>query len=97
MAIATLILGIASFAAAFWRYVLLVRSIWRLVSEARQLCPDRTFSRFFWTGAWKPHRAATPESPLRRQIAMGFVQVWLFMLLGLGCVAFSMYHGLVIP
>ena len=97
MQIASFVFGIAFFVAAFWIYVRVILSTRKLVEEAGQLYPHRTFSCWFWIYAWKPHSAAAPESPVRREIVRGFLMCWLFMILGLACVVFSMQHGLALP
>ena len=51
------IAGFILFALALTLYVWTVRAIWQLVSETNNLGTGVRFSRWWWTPAWKVHRA----------------------------------------
>jgi hypothetical protein len=64
-------------------YLHLVKEIWRLVAESKQLGSATRFNRFWWTPAWRLHRAAFPSSELRRGIVHRFIAIT-----GLGIICF---------
>ena len=66
------IAGYVLFVIALFFYVMIVRSIGRLVTEVSQLNPGVRINRFWWPLALKPHRSAYPASNVRKRIILGF-------------------------
>lgn len=83
------IAGFILFALTLALYVWTVRAIWQLVSETNNLGTGVRFSRWWWTGAWKVHRAANPSSPLRRRIVTRFLLTWVMGILAMLCIAYA--------
>jgi hypothetical protein len=83
------------FAITAFFYVRTLRAIWRLVAESRLLESGVHFNRFNWTPALKVHRIGYPESHLRRQIVIGFLFTWAFMMVALVFLVHSQTHVLV--
>ena len=77
---------------AFGSYARLILTIRRLVAESRQMESDTRFNWFWWTPAWKVHRAAYPTSSVRRQIVTGFLLTFALMAAGMTCVAVGSIH-----
>jgi len=84
------ILGYILFALAFFSYGATISSIWRLVAESRSTKTSVNFNRFWWTPAWKVHRTAYPESPLRKQIVVRFITTFTLMMAAMACIAVAM-------
>jgi hypothetical protein len=81
------------FAISAFFFVRTVRTIWRLVAESRLLESEVRFNRFNWTPALKVHRIGYLESPVRRQIVIGFLLSWTFMIVAVLCLAYSVIHS----
>ena len=86
--------GIAVFVVAAVIYVQAVRSIWRMVAEARQIESGIRFNRFWWTPAWRLHSIAFPSSPLRRQIVSQCVTIGILAAVCLFLIAWADMHSL---
>jgi hypothetical protein len=83
------VVGLLFFFLAFVSYAGLVRTILRLVKESRGLNTSARFNCFWWTPAWKIHRAAFPYSPIRRQIISLFLLTFALMMTGTLAIAVS--------
>jgi len=68
-------------------YVATTKSVWTLVSEAREAAPERRFSRFWWPSAWKVHRKLLPDSKTRQQIVRRFSLTFVLLLISTGFMA----------
>ena len=76
------VLGCVLFAVTLFFYVLLWRTIRRMVHACRADEPSRRFSLFWWLPAWGYHKRRFQESKLRKQIVLGFALTWVFMVSG---------------
>jgi hypothetical protein len=85
--------GFALFSLTAIVYVWTVRTIWQLVDQANRLESGRRFNRFWWTPAWKVHKAAFPASPLRRKIVARFLITWGLGALALACFVYAEIHA----
>lgn len=86
-------LGCALFLVAFFFYVRLVRTIWRMVDICRAHEPSRQFSRFWWMPAWRYHKRHFPESDLRKRIVFGFALCWVLMMGAVVFIAIQQIRG----
>ena len=87
------IIGYVLVGLAFLSYGTIIQAVFRLVAEARRLNSGVRFNRFWWTPAWKIHRAAYPESPARKQIVLRFLLTFALMFAGMTCLAMKIVHG----
>jgi hypothetical protein len=88
------IIGYVLMALAFLAYGTIIKAVFRLVAETRQLNSGVRFNRFWWTPAWKVHRGAYPMSPVRNQIIVRFLVTFALMLAGMACIAFSLVRNM---
>jgi hypothetical protein len=88
------IIGYVLMALGFVAYGSILRAIFRLVAETRQLNSDARFNRFWWTPAWKIHRAAYPLSRIRKQIVVLFLLTFILVCAGTACIAINFVRAL---
>ena len=81
------------FALAVALYIWTMRTIWQLVRETNNLGAGARFSYWWWTPAWKVHRAANPSSPLRRRIIARFLLTWAIGILAMLSIAYATVHS----
>lgn len=83
------LLGFVFLTLIFATYALLVKTIWQLVDESRKVDVTTRFNRFWWIPAWKVHRLAFPESPLRNRIVLLWLLCFVTIIPTLWCMAYA--------